>query len=102
MSEDWTEDEKNTIYSRYGCQLLFEKTNLQQVKDPSLPSDAHIVVYEKNGETFMDLCRGDRVKIFDLYHDKFGSGSIKKIDWGYGRVSPKLWGYKPPEGKKKR
>ncbi len=102
MKEDWTAEEKQSSFSRYGCQLLYEKTTLQQVKDPSLPSDAYIVIYEKNGETFMDLCRGNKVKIFDMYFDKFGHGSIKKIDWGYGRVNPKLWGYKPPEDKKRR
>jgi hypothetical protein len=38
-----------------------------------------------------------------LYYDKFGSGSVQKIDWGYGRVSPKMWGYKnASEGKKKK
>lgn len=86
----------------YGCEILFERTTLQQVKDPSLPSDAYIVIYQVDNETYMDLCRGNRIKIFDMYYDKYGPGSLKKIDWGYGRVNPKLWGYKAPEKKKKR
>lgn len=98
----WTSEEKKEIPSQYGCELLFERTTLQQIKDPSLPSDAYIVIYRVNNETFMDLCRGKRVSIFDMYYDKFGPGSIQKIDWGYGKVNPRLWGYKSSEGKKKK
>jgi hypothetical protein len=98
----WSPEEKKEITSRYGCDLLFERTTLQQIKDPSLPNDAYVVIYRVNGETFMDLCRGTRVRIFDMYYDKFGPGSVQKIDFGYGRTSPKLWGYRAPEGKKRK
>lgn len=87
----WSASEKKELPSLYGCELLFEKTNLQQIKDPSLPQDAYIVVYKVNDNVYMDLCRGTRVKIFDMYYDKFGVGSVQKIDWGYGRVNPKIW-----------
>jgi hypothetical protein len=50
----------------------------------------------------MDLCRGTRVRIFDLYYDKFGPNAVKKIDWGYGRVNPRLWGYKSSPSKTKK
>jgi hypothetical protein len=98
----WTPEEKKEIPSQYGCELLFERTTLQQIKDPSLPTDAHIVIYRVNDQTFMDLCRGKKVNIFDMYYDKFGPGSVQKIDWGYGRVNPRIWGYKVSEGKKKK
>ena len=98
----WTPEEKKEIPSQYGCEILFERTTLQQIKNPSLPSDAYIVIYRVNNETFMDLCRGTRVKIFDMYYDKFGPESVQKIDWGYGRVNPRVWGYKVSEGKKKK
>ena len=98
----WTPEEKKEVHSRYGCDLLFERTTLQQIKDPSLPSDAYVVIYRVNNETFMDLCRGKRVNIFDMYYDKFGPGSVQKIDFGYGRTNPRLWGYKMSEGKKKK
>jgi hypothetical protein len=99
----WTPEEKKEVPSQYGCELLFERTTLQQIKDPSLPSDAYIVVYRVNNETFMDLCRGRRVNIFDMYYDKFGPGSVQKIDWGYGKTNPRLWGNaKKSEGKKKK
>lgn len=99
----WTPEEKKEIPSQYGCELLFERTTLQQIKDPSLPSDAYIVIYRVNNETFMDLCRGKRVNIFDMYYDRFGSGSVQKIDWGYGKTNPRLWGNKKAsEGKKRK
>jgi hypothetical protein len=99
---EWTLDEKREIPPKYGCELLFERTTLDQIKDPSLPSDAYIVVYRVKNKTYMDLCRGTRVKIFDLYYDKFGPNSIEKIDWGYGRTNPRIWGIKQPDKKKKR
>jgi hypothetical protein len=98
----WTPEEKKETSSRYGCEILFERATLAQVKDPSLPSDAYLIFYRIDNETYMDLCRGRRVKVFDLYYDKFGPGSVQKIDFGYGRVSPRLWGYKAPDGKKKK
>jgi hypothetical protein len=98
----WTPEEKKETSSRYGCEILFERTNLSQVKDSSLPNDAYLVFYCVNNETYMDLCRGKKVKIFDMYYDKFGPGSVQKIDFGYGRVSPRMWGYKAPDGKKKK
>jgi hypothetical protein len=102
INVEWTEDEKANIPSRYGCQILLEKCSLNQLKDPSFPSDAYIITYQLNGEKYMDLCRGSKVKIFDLYYDKFGPGCILKIDFGYGRVNPKIWGFKKKEGKKRK
>ena len=98
----WTPEEKKETSSRYGCEILFERATLDQVKDPSLPNDAYLIFYRIENQTYMDLCRGRRVKIFDLYYDKFGPGSVQKIDFGYGRVSPRVWGYKTPDGKKKK
>lgn len=98
----WTPEEKKETSSRYGCEILFERATLAQVKDPSLPSDAYLIFYRIENQTYMDLCRGKRVKVFDLYYDKFGPGSVQKIDFGYGRVSPRVWGYKTPDGKKKK
>jgi hypothetical protein len=89
--------------AQYGCEILLEKATLQQLKDPSYPIDAYIVSYTLDGETHMDLCRGGkRVSVFDLYYDKYGAGTIQSIEWGYGKVSPRLWGYKAPEKKKRK
>jgi hypothetical protein len=87
----------------YGCEILFEKATMNLAKDPSLPNDAYLIWYDVDGETFMDVTRcRKRVDLFDFYYDKYGPGSVCKIDFGYGRVNPKLWGYKTPEKKKKR
>lgn len=98
----WTAEEKKNIPPKYGCELLHTDATDAIIKNPSLPSDAYNIYYYYENELKVDVCRGKKVSIFDMYYDKFGPNSITKIDWGYGRVNPKLWGYKPPEGKKKR
>jgi hypothetical protein len=97
------QESKKIVAAQYGCEIVLEKTTLQQANDPSFPSDAYLVWYVVDGEEFIDLCRtAKKVSLFDMYYDKYGSGSIKKIDFGYGRVNPKLWGYKAPEKKKRK
>lgn len=89
--------------SSYGCQILLENTTLEVAKDSSFPNDAYLIWYVVDGETRMDLCRtSKRVHLFDLYYDKYGPGAIQKIDFGYGRTNPKLWGYKSPDKKKRK
>ena len=99
---EWTSEEKTNLISNYGCELIVENATPEQIKDPGFPNDTYQVIYKVDGKTYTDLCRGTRVRIFDLYYDKFGKGSIVKIDWAYGRVNPKLWGYKAPEKKKRK
>ena len=99
---EYGKEEKTTLASTYGCEVLLEKTSISQVKDPSFPNDAYLIWYTVNDEECIDLVRGTRVRIFDMYYDKYGPGSIKKIDFGYGRTNPKLWGYKSPEKKKRK
>jgi len=89
--------------SDYSCDILLEKTTIEQAKDSSFPNDGYLIWYVVDGETFIDLCRASkRVDIFDLYYDKYGPGAVQKIDFGYGRTNPKLWGYKAKESKKKK
>ena len=95
-------EEITTNPATYGCEILLEKTTLEKVKDPSFPSDATLIWYETSGETHIDLCRGKHVNIFDMYYDKYGPDAIKKIDFGYGRLRPNLWGYKPQEKKRRK
>lgn len=100
---DNTENRKIVLPHEYGCEILLEKTTLNKAKDSSFPNDAYLVWYIVDGEECIDLTRGaKRVNLFDMYYDKYGPGAIQKIDFGYGRVNPKLWGYKQPEKKKKR
>jgi hypothetical protein len=87
----------------YGCEILLEKTTLEKAKDSSFPSDAYLIWYVVDEEEHIDLTRcSKRVNLFDMYYDKYGPGSVQKIDFGCGRVNPKLWGYKQPEKKKRK
>jgi len=95
-------DVKYVNQSDYGCQILLEKTTLEAAKDKSFPNDARLIWYIVDGVQYMDLTRCSKVsKLFDMYYDKYGKGAVQKIDFGYGSVNPKLWGYKQPEKKKK-
>jgi hypothetical protein len=94
--------EKKVLPHEYGCEVLLEKTTLERAKDSSFPNDAYLIWYHHNNEDCIDLVRGTRVRIFDMYYDRFGSDAILKIDFGYGRTNPKIWGYKQPEKKKKK
>jgi hypothetical protein len=99
---EFGKEEKSVLPSRYGCEVLLEKTTLERVKDFSFPSDAYLIWYTIDEKQYLDLVRGARVRIFDMYYDKYGSSSIQKIDFGYGRTNPKLWGIKKPEKKKRK
>jgi hypothetical protein len=98
---EYSKKEKRVLPHEYGCEILLEKTTLDKAKDTSYPNDAYLIWYYADDEECIDLVRGSRSRIFDMYYDKLGSGSIKKIDFGYGRTNPKLWGIKQPEKKKK-
>lgn len=89
--------------SSYGCEILLEKTTFDKVNDKTFPTDARIITYIFEGETFIDLTRCRKVvDLFDMYYDRYGKGSIQSIDFGYGNINPKMWGYKAPETKTKR
>ena len=89
--------------SKYSCQILLEKTTLAEANDKSFPSDAYLVWYNLDGVEHLDLVRcRKQVELFDMYYDKYGPGAVQKIEFGYGTVKPKLWGYKPSESKKKK
>ena len=89
--------------SEYSCEILQEKTTQEKANDRKLPSDAFNVTYVVEGETRLDVTRsGKMVNIFDMYYDRYGKGSVQKIDYGHGTVNPHQWGYKAPEKKRKR
>tara|TARA_Y100000289_G_scaffold52003_1_gene53333 strand:+ start:588 stop:923 length:336 start_codon:yes stop_codon:yes gene_type:complete len=88
--------------SDYSCQILQEKTTLEAANDKTLPNDARLVWYVVNGVEYIDLTRCRKtVELFDMYYDKYGKGAVQRIDFGYGTVNPKLWGYKSKDKKKK-
>ena len=98
---DYGKDERIIVPSSYGCDILLENTTIEQAKDSSFPNDAYLIWYIVDEKESIDLVRGSRTRIFDMYYDKYGPGAVQKIDFGYGRTNPKLWGYKQPEKKKK-
>lgn len=101
--KEWTKEEQNQINMSYGCELLYEKATIEQIKDSSSPSDAYLVYYKTDGINYVDVCRGrKRADIFDMYYDKYKEKELRKIDFGYGRVNPRIWGHKPTENKKKK
>jgi hypothetical protein len=100
--EVWSNHEKETSKSRYGCEILHEKCTKQDAKNKQLPIDSHLVTYMIDGNIFYDIIKtSKRVNIFDMYYDKFGN-CLKSIEWTEGRISPRLWGYKAPEKKKRK
>ena len=89
--------------SDYSCQILQEKTTLEAANDKSLPNDARLIYYIVGGVQHIDLTRCKKtVQLFDMYYDKYGPGAVQRIEFGYGQVNPKLWGYKKPDDKKKK
>ena len=93
----------NVLPHEYGCEILLEKTTIERAKDSSFPNDAYLIWYVFDGKEYVDLTRcGKRVNLFDMYYDKYGPGSVKKIDFGYGRTNPKMWGYQKTEKKKRK
>jgi len=98
-----TKKENQILPREYGCEVLLEKTTLEKVKDSSFPNDAYLIWYIINDIQYMDLVRcSKKVHLFDMYYDNYGPGVVQKIDFGYGRVNPRIWGYKEPERKKRR
>lgn len=100
---EYSENKKLVLPHEYGCEIILEKTTIEKAKDSSFPNDARLIWYIEDGVQYVDLTRCTKmVNLFDMYYDKYGPGAVQKIDFGYGRVNPKLWGYKQPEKKKKR
>ena len=97
----WTPSEKESLKEQYGCEILIENGSLDEVSTSDAPSDAWIVTYELDGTVHRDLSRGTRVKLFDMYYDKFKMG-IKIIDYGKGTIKPALWGYNNTTAPKKK
>ena len=97
----WTPSEKESLKEQYGCEILIENGSLDEVMTTDAPSDAWVVTYEIDGTAHRDLTRGTRVKLFDMYYDKFKMG-IKIIDYGKGIIKPSLWGYQSATAPKKK
>jgi hypothetical protein len=99
--DHWTSAERETCKTRYNCEILIENGSYTDVCTKDAPNDAYIIKYIVDEQVCYDLTRGSRIRLFDMYWDKFRE-NLKYIDFGYGRVSPKLWGYQAPKSKKRK
>jgi hypothetical protein len=100
--EVWSDKEREICRSRYGCEILQERCTRQDAKNKQLPLDSHLVTYEIDDNVFHDIIKtSKKVSIFDMYYDKFGN-RLRSIEWTDGMVNPRLWGYKPPQPKKRK
>ena len=98
----WTKEERDTLKSKYGSEILVENGSYEDVNIQHAPSDAYIIKYMHEDKICFDLTRGTKIKLFDMYWDKF-KGGIKSIEYGKGSIKPNLWGYQStPTRKKKR
>ena len=101
--EDQKTEESKFKPSDYWCEIVLEKTTQEKALDRSLPTDAFNVTYVVEGQTYLDVTRSEKmVNVFDMYYDRYGKGSVQKIDYGHGTIRPNLWGQKPPQKKKRR
>ena len=98
----WTKEERDTLKSKYGSEIIVEDGSLEDVNTKQAPTDAYIIKYVHDDQVRYDLTRGTKIKLFDMYWDKF-KGGIKSIEYGKGSIKPNLWGYQStPTRKKKR
>ena len=96
----WTPTEKESLKETYGTEILVENGSASDVMTKEAPTDASIVTYTVDGVEHQDLTRGSRVKLFDMYYDKFTN--VKRIDYGQGTIKPSLWGYSSEAAPKKK
>ena len=97
----WTKEEKDTLKEKYGSEIIIEDGSLEDVSITNAPSDAYIIKYVHDDQVRYDLTRGTKIKLFDMYWDKF-KGGIKSIEYGKGSIKPNLWGYQSPKSSKKK
>jgi len=81
--------------------ILHEGCDIELATDKTLPYTSYLVKYLVEGNPTYDItiCN-KKVDLFDYYYDKYKSDFIR-FDQTEGRVSPKMWGNKSPEEKKK-
>ena len=96
----WTPTEKESLKETYGTEILIENGSSADVMTKEAPTDASIVTYMVDGKEHQDLTRGSRVKLFDMYYDKFTN--VKRIEYGQGTIKPSLWGYSSETAPKKK
>ena len=89
----WDKKEKDAI-ADYGCELLLENANQEQLNKTCYPNDAMIVTYKIKDKVHFDLCIVFKVSVFDCYYDTCGNVSMQGIDFCRGNITPSMCGYK--------
>ena len=103
LAQEEGQEESKINPSDYSCEIILEKTTYDKANDRKLPTDAFNVTYFIEGKEHLDVTRSEKMaNIFDMYYDRYGKDSLKKIDYGCGTVRPNLWGIKQPPQKKTR
>ena len=102
VKTNWTNAERQNCLRDYGCEIIVDNGSYEDVCTKKAPTDASIVKYQFEDKVCFDLTRGTKIKLFDMYYDKFRGGSIQSIDYGHGTIKPNIWGYKSPQQKKRR
>tara|TARA_R100001443_G_scaffold480_1_gene1899 strand:- start:1301 stop:1681 length:381 start_codon:yes stop_codon:yes gene_type:complete len=97
----WSKKERDTLKAKYGSEIIVENGSSEDVNIKQAPSDAYIIRYMYEDKVCLDLTRGTKVKLFDMYWDKF-KGGLQSIGYGNGDIKPNLWGYQNPSPKKKK
>ena len=97
----WTKEERDTLREKYGSEIIVENGSYEDVNTQHAPSDAYIIKYMHEDKIHFDLTRGTKIKLFDMYWDKF-KGGIQSINYGSGTIKPNLWGYQSPKASKKK
>ena len=97
----WTKEERDKLKEKYGSEILVENGSYEDVTTTQAPTDAYIIKYMHEDKIRFDLTRGTKIKLFDMYWDKFKSG-IQSIDYGSGTIKPNLWNYQTAPSKKKK
>ena len=101
VKHNWTTTERQSCLQDYGCEIIVDNGSSEDVRIKKVPTDAFIITYHHEDKVCLDLTRGTRYKLFDMYYDKFKNG-IKSIDFGCGTIKPQSWGYQSPQQKKKK
>jgi hypothetical protein len=83
--------------------LIHKQCDKSLANDKSLPINSYIITYLLDDEKMYDIVQASSIcEVFDKYYDDYGKGSIQEIKWTNGKVSPKMYGYKPKETKKRK
>lgn len=79
-------------WSKKGVRILKQNANLSVDNHRKLPNNAYVITMDWEGNIWHDIVQcSSKVFIFDMYYDKFGKDTIKRLVQSEGRVNPRLF-----------